>query len=667
MTSNRFAARLRAFVVSAAPPLLLIGLIIYLGAQEGGFFPEATAAATVALAAALILRTALTKEPFAGFGLALAFAALPAGLFAVWTLTSGLWSDAPGRALVEFNRVLLYVLALLFFGSYARSLSGARGLVRAFALAATALCTAAFLSRALPDVFEVSPGFLASRLDFPLTYWNALGLLATIGLVLCLSLTSDERESAPVRVVAAAAMPVLAATLLLTFSRGAMAVGVVALAAYVVLAHNRGLVTGLLAAAPLTAVAVVRAYEADLLATQNPTSPPAVMQGHELAGVVLLCAVGAAAVRSVLLLVDGQLRRLDVSGGERRGALAAGAGVLALAALVVAVAADLPTLVDRQYQQFARGAPIQSTGAATRDRLASASSPARLDYWRVARGSFEEASLAGKGAGTFETEWKQRRRNPNSPAVDAHSLYLETAAELGVVGVLLLATVLVSIVVGLAWSARGRHRAPWVALLCCVGAWMLHAAIDWDWEMPAISIGVFAAGGIALASRREDPRPRAPRRSARVLVGVGVALVAVVPAGTWLAERSLGEARIAFDRGHCPQAIRSSLDAINFLDASAEPYELIGYCDARLGGDDLAMRMMSNAVRRDPENWRYSYGLAIVRGVAGIDPRAAADRAVRLNPGSERARRLAQDVARTTNPRQWERAARPAPVPPQRR
>ncbi len=279
MTPNRAAARLRASLVSAAPALLLIGLIVYLGAEEGGFFPEATAAATVALAAALILRTALAKEPFAGFGLALAVAALPAGLFAVWTLTSGLWSDAPGRALVEFNRALLYVLALLFFGSYARSLSGARGLVRAFALAATALCTAAFLSRALPDVFEVSPGFLASRLGFPLTYWNALGLLAALGLILCLSLTSDERESSPVRVLAAAAMPVLAATLLLTFSRGAIAVGALALAVYVVLAHNRGLITGLLAAAPLTALAVVRAYEADLLATETPTSPAAVMQG----------------------------------------------------------------------------------------------------------------------------------------------------------------------------------------------------------------------------------------------------------------------------------------------------------------------------------------------------------------------------------------------------
>ena len=666
MTRSRLATQIKTSLSSGAPPLLLIGVIIYLGAEEGGFFAEDTAAAALALAVALTLRTALAKEPFAGFGLALACAAAPLGLFAVWTLISGLWSDAAGRSLVEFNRVLLYLFALLFFGSYVRSVSRARGLVRALALAATALCTAAFLSRALPDIFEVSPGFMASRLDFPLTYWNALGLLAAIGLVLCLSLTSDERESSPVRVVAAASMPVLAATLLLTFSRGAMGVGILALAAYVLLAHNRGLITGLLAAAPFTAVAVVSAYEAELLATENPTSPAAVIQGHGLAGTVLLCAAGAAVLRGVLLLVDRQLRRIDVSPGERRGVLAAGAGILACGALVVAVAADLPTHVDRQYREFARGGPTQPTGAPTRTRLSSASNFGRLEYWRVAREAYGEAPLAGQGAGTFETDWRQQRRNPHSPAVDAHSLYLETAAELGIVGVLLLITALASIIVGLAWSARGRYRAPWVALLCGVGAWMVHAAVDWDWEMPAVSIGVFAAGGVALASRREEPGPRAPARSARVLVGVGVALVALLPAGTWIAQRSLREARIAFDRGQCTQAIRSSLDAIDVLDVSPEPYELIGYCDARLGADELAMRMMANAVRRDPENWRYWYGLAIVRGVAGLDPRAAADRAVRLNPGGDRARRLAQAVARTTNPREWETAARRAPVPPQR-
>ncbi len=62
MTPNRFAARWQASFVSAVPLLLLIGLIIYLGAEEGGFFPEATAAAAVALAAALILRTARAAE-----------------------------------------------------------------------------------------------------------------------------------------------------------------------------------------------------------------------------------------------------------------------------------------------------------------------------------------------------------------------------------------------------------------------------------------------------------------------------------------------------------------------------------------------------------------------------------------------------------------------------
>ncbi len=58
MTRNRLAARVQGSLASLAPAALLIGLIIYLGAEEGGFFPEATAAATVALAAALILRTA---------------------------------------------------------------------------------------------------------------------------------------------------------------------------------------------------------------------------------------------------------------------------------------------------------------------------------------------------------------------------------------------------------------------------------------------------------------------------------------------------------------------------------------------------------------------------------------------------------------------------------
>ena len=40
--------------------------------------------------------------------------------------------------------------------------------------------------------------------------------------------------------------------------------------------------------------------QADLVATANPTSPAAVTQGHELAGVVLLSAAGAVVIRGFL-------------------------------------------------------------------------------------------------------------------------------------------------------------------------------------------------------------------------------------------------------------------------------------------------------------------------------------------------------------------------------
>jgi len=154
-------------------------------------------------------------------------------------------------------------------------------------------------------VFAVAPGFEPSRISFPLTYWNALGLLAGIGLILCFSLTSDERESAVLRVLAGAAIPILAVPLLLTFSRGAVGVTIVGLVSYLLLAHNRGLVTGALAVGPLTGLAVVRAYEADLLATRTPSSPGAIAQGHALAETMLVCVLGVVVLRAALLVVDG--------------------------------------------------------------------------------------------------------------------------------------------------------------------------------------------------------------------------------------------------------------------------------------------------------------------------------------------------------------------------
>jgi hypothetical protein len=68
-------------------------------------------------------------------------------------------------------------------------------------------------------------------------------------------------------------------------------------------------------------------------------------------------------------------------------------------------------------------------------------------------------------------------------------------------------------------------------------------------------------------------------------------------------------------------------------------YELIGYCDVRLGRPDLAERMLSAAVQREPRSWELYYGLALIRGAAGRDPRPSCARrssAIRARRSSRR-------------------------------
>src|SRR5687767_8284834 len=103
--------------------LALPGAItVYFGFNAGGFYPDGVAFGALVLAAALALRVALAESPFEGFSVQIAIAAGALALFALWTLISGRWGlDAPGRSLIEFDRVLLYLLALLLLGSMPRS------------------------------------------------------------------------------------------------------------------------------------------------------------------------------------------------------------------------------------------------------------------------------------------------------------------------------------------------------------------------------------------------------------------------------------------------------------------------------------------------------------------------------------------------------------------
>ncbi len=68
------------------------------------------------------------------------------------------------------------------------------------------------------------------------------------------------------------------------------------------------------------------------------------------------------------------------------------------------------------------------------------------------------------------------------------------------VGALLLVAALLTILWGFAARARGDDRPLYAALLAAGLAWACHAGVDWDWEMPAVTLPAVVLAGVALGA-----------------------------------------------------------------------------------------------------------------------------------------------------------------------
>ncbi|HEX8066690.1 MAG TPA: O-antigen ligase family protein [Thermoleophilaceae bacterium] len=656
----------------AAPATMLLpgAATVYLGFNAGGFFPGTPAFVALVLIQVLILRVIVADRPFAGMTPAVAVVATLLGLYAAWTLASALWSDAPSRALIEFDRVLLYLTAVVLFGSIGADRRRVRLLAWGVAAGLCAVCLPGLVSRILPDVWPTEPNIANNRLSYPVTYWNALGIMAGVAIVLCSHLASRARGARLPRILGAAAVPPLACTLFFTFSRGAIAATILGVLAFVALARPRGLLAALVATGPATAVALVFAYRADALATQDPTSAEGIDQGKGVAAVLLLCVLAAGGIRWAMLRLDDRLARRQWL-VEPRLARRASRGAAILAA-VAFLAAGGPGWVGDEYDRFAEGSGA-TPNTDLRERLTDFGNNGRIDHWRAARRGFAEDRLHGSGAGTYQLLW-ERHRSLIFAVSDAHGLYFEVAGELGVVGLLLLVGAILTILAGLARRARGESRPLYAALFAAGLAWAVHAGIDWDWEMPAATLWLFAAGAAALgAPRAEAPAgtdgEAAPPAAAgaappmdgswRAPIAVALVAVAVTPVLLAISQNRLRDASRAFVAGDCPRAVDRALDTSSVLAVRPEPYAIVGYCQVRRGFGQQGVRAMEKAVDRDPGNWEYRYGLAVARGAAGLDPRPESRRALALNPREPIVRSAARRFERA-GARSWPAAAEAA-------
>jgi len=609
--------RRRTYVVATATAAIVIAA----NASQGAYFSQSWG--WVALAFLIPTTVLLILERVATPGvLRIAFAVF-FGAFAIWIALSSFWSISAAGSLRELERMLVYVAVALAIAFVLRR-GDLSGVLAGVGLGATTICAYALATRALPDRLETpADSFAAYRLAEPIGYWNALGLLATLGTVVALGFVAHARHLR-VSIAAAAALPVLACTLYLTFSRGAWAALVIGLVATVVLDPRRlrFIWTGLVVAIP-SAACVAYASRQEALTTIGSTAGAATREGHRLGAVVLIAVALSCAAAWVATLVA---RRLVVS---RRAARVVDVALasLALACVVVGLvavggpAAGLSTVKER----FS-AAPV--TTADLNSRLFSVSGNGRSEQLRVAWEAAKPHLVLGNGAGTYEYIWYEQR--PDQLVVrDAHSLYMETLAELGVVGLGVLVAALLVLLLGGARARRTRFAASGTAALL---AWAAASAFDWNWEVVGVTLTALLAGSAALvASERRAPRPLGSG-SRGALVGVTV-IVSLAAVWSLVGNQALFAAREALDRKDWVAARDDGRRAQALLPWSFEPALVLGDAAAGLGDRAGALHDYRKAVAKDPQNW--VAWLRVAQVARGSERREAYARVRELNPREE--------------------------------
>lgn len=602
---------------SALLAVLLFLTIVAVGAADGGYFPIswgwlALGSAWIAMLTLLLrgsLQTSRAELVYIG-----ALSAL-----CCWTALSLLWTATTTQTVYEVERTgsyLAFAMALMIFARRKQL----EIVIGSILTAITVLCAYGLATRFFPDRLISYDPSGSYRLSEPVGYWNALALLAALGCILGVGCAARARRPI-LRGLAAATLPILAATLYFTFGRGGWVALFLGLGFLLIVDKRRlQLIAAALPALPWPTLAVWRSYEATGLTTDN--SPVAAVTSDGRMLTLTLLVLSIAGFLTTIGFTHGAKRVVVPRILRATFVILLVAGSLATA--IVAVAAfGGPSAIAQKANDSIQVSSPNVEGDQT-ERLFSLSAHNRLDQWSVAVDGARRHPILGMGAGTFE-QWWFRTRDVPFKVRDAHSLPLETAAELGPIGVLaLLGVFLIPLIAGI--RARGDPFVP--VALAGVVAYVAHASVDWDWEMPVVTITALAlAGALVWPSRGErvGERPLAARSLLAVL-----AVAAVLSFVAIHGNQALAQARAAADRGDTTAAARHARTAARWAPWSSAPIQLKGDIALEEGRFATARNLYRQAIAKDPQNWELWFGLAL--SSKGAQRHKALDQARTLNP-----------------------------------
>jgi O-Antigen ligase len=617
----------------AAVGIAVAAAVFALSYADGGFAP--TTRAYAGIAAWWLLGVG------AAFGIASAragidrLALVALGLLAafdIWILVSIRWASDAERAFAQFDQVALYVAVLAIAIVVGRLVPG-WAVVGGVALALSGLAVIALVSRCFPSAFGLQPGStilapLRNRLSFPFGYWNGLGIAVALAYPLLLSIMVSRR-SRVASALAALPLPVIAAVMYLTSSRGAFVAAAVAVVAFVVLTPKRWpVLVALVVAGCAGAVAVAVLVHKTALVNGDVDTAPGVHQGHHAALWIGIACLVTALVWALLVEAGKRL-----PSPPRRVGQATAVAIVVLVVVAIALAHPIA-----KFDEFKSNAAIAHThGTDTTNHLLTSSGSGRWQFWGAAVSEFRAHPLNGGGAGSWGAWWLQHGTLPGVFTQYAHSLYLEALAELGIVGLLLLLSAVVVAVAGAVRSALVLESGEIAAAAACGIAFFVAAFYDWVWQLAGISIVGVGMLGFALGAIPSTRSSAAERFGALRPALALVAVAAIVPQYVILAAGThLQNSENAFNARDAARARSEALAAKAIEPWAASPYLQLGLVSEAQGNYSAAAHWLDEAIRRSRRDWTLWLTAARIdtrRGDVGAARRDLAE-ARRLNPSS---------------------------------
>lgn len=608
----------------------------------------------------------------------------PLGLLVAFTALSGLsvvWSVQPDASWQDAGRLLAY--SAIFGAAVALvRLAPERwpAILGGLTLAASVVCGYALLTKVFPGT--LAPQVTYARLEEPYGYWNAIGLTAAMGAIGCMWLGSRRSGHGVLSALAYPAMGLMGVTLMLAYSRGALAALAVGVALWLCIVPLRLRGAAVLIVGGLGAAAVVGwDFSRWALSTEGVPLAQRANAGHQLGALLV-------AMLLALMLAGVAIGFLSSRNPPARAARArAGAVLLALVALALVGLAGALAHSQRGFTGSISHAvdsltnPNAKPPPNTPGRLTAVAS-VRARYWKQALQVFDANPALGVGADGYQTA-SLRYRTALLEVKHAHGFLVQTLADLGAVGTALALALLFAWMAAAgrathplnrrwtgwrAWleihtGARpGWRRAPQpysaervglLSMLCLVVVFGVHSLVDWTWYVPGDAFAALLCAGWLAGRGPVEGWPEDPGSALTREWQASARQAATVPASSWAPPagtapgrplpggparwpRSLGELSPLRAGVACAVAIAALLAAWSqwqpqrSASASQEALNLLA-SDPR-----GALARAQAGVSRDPVSAQALIVLAAVQQATGEPAlaRATLQRAVRLQPSN---------------------------------